>query len=194
MFCVGWQKTGTKSLGRALQWLGFSVASFRAELTYRWHEGRYEKLVGAASRDNAFEDFPWALAFRELDRAFPDAKFILTTRRTDAVWLDSYQRHVERIPRWVGHYLIYGSYDPVADAERHVSIYRQHNEDVRRHFSGRPGKLLEMRFEQQDGWAPLCSFLGRRDVPAVPFPHLNTRERPLVPRAVHLERRARATG
>jgi hypothetical protein len=180
VFCVGWQKTGTKSINLALRFLGYRGASWNPELFYRWHEGKAEKLIAASYLADAFDDLPWTLAFRELDAAHPDAKFVLTTRPADA-WLPSLQSHIARSPRWVGHYLIYGSYDPVADADRHLAVYLAHNEAVRDYFRNRPGKLLELSIGQGDEWARLCGFLGRREVPQIPFPHVNSKAQPLVP-------------
>ena len=180
IFCIGWQKTGTKSLGSALRSLGYTTGSWNPELLYRWHEGKLHRLVSATKEADAFQDFPWPLAFRELDRAFPDAKFLLTVRQSETGWPQSLQDHVARSPRSLGHYLVYGSYDPFADADRHVERYREHNRAVRDHFAGRTGKLLELCFDRGDGWAALCRFLGKPDVPGIPFPRLNTRERPHV--------------
>jgi hypothetical protein len=184
VFCVGWQKTGTKSLGLALSFLGYKVATWSPDLFYRWHEGKLEQLIERARGAQAFDDFPWLLAYREFDHAFPDAKFILTTRDSDARWLASLQKHIARNPRWVGHYLIYGSYDPIADSDRHLAVYRKHNKAVRAYFAGRSEKFLELCFERQDGWAPLCQFLGMAGVPTMPFPHVNSGERPLIARGL----------
>jgi hypothetical protein len=150
-------------------------------LLYRWHERKSAKVIEAAARADAFDDFPWLLVFREFDRAFPDAAFILTVRQRDDVWLESIQRHVKRGSRSLGHFLAYGSYDPVADAERHLQTYRAHDQAARAYFAVRPAKLLELCFEKGDGWAELCEFLGNVNVPAVPFPRINTKEQPLIP-------------
>ena len=51
-----------------------------------------------------------------------------------------------------------------------LGILRNHIEEVK--SSVPPDKLLF--FKVQDGWEPLCEFLGV-DVPSEPFPHLNDR-------------------
>lgn len=179
ILCVGWQKTGTKSIGAALRAYGHKTQTWNPDLLYRWHEGKIQRLVNAFAKADAFDDFPWMLVYREFDEAYPDAKFILTVRESDEVWLKSLQDHIARSPRSLTHYLVYGSYDPIGDAERHVARYREHNEAVRRYFAKRPGKLLEMCLERGDGWKELCAFLGKSDVPPIPFPRLNTRAHPL---------------
>jgi hypothetical protein len=181
VFCIGWHKTGTRSSGQALQRLGYRLAGWRtpasAELTYRWHEGNFEPIIRDARQFEALKDWPWPLVYRQMDQAFPDARFILTTRISDDVWLRSLQNHVAGRRPWVGRFLIYGSYDPVGDAARHVARYREHNQSVRDYFAGRPGKLLELCLENGDGWPALCAFLGIRDIPSEPFPHANKSRR-----------------
>lgn len=54
--------------------------------------------------------------------------------------------------------------------------YRRHYAEIRAAAS--PERLLN--FDLEDGWAPLCAFLGK-EVPEVPFPRKN-------PREVHLKR------
>ena len=177
VFGIGWHKTGTKSLNRALMRLGYRPSPWNIDLVMRWHEGHIAQILHQAAQADAFDDFPWPLVFRELDRAFPDARFILTTRRDDATWLASAQKHMAR-RRWVGHYLIYGSYDAFADPEPFVRRYREHNAAVREYFADRPGKLLDICFERGEHWKPLCAFLGAAGEPNEPFPHQNTAAAP----------------
>ena len=107
-----------------------------------------------------------------MDELFPDARFILT-HRDEKRWLMSLQNHMTRVGRLVIHYLIYGSYDAVGDADLHLRRYRRHNELVRRHFELRPEKLLQIDLEAGQGWPELCAFLGVAKVPTEPFPHAN---------------------
>ena len=62
----------------------------------------------------------------------------------------------------------YGTYEFVPERFRYV--FRKHIEDVRRHFAGRPDKLIELDIPAGDGWEKLCPFLGR-PIPEQPFPH-----------------------
>ena len=41
-----------------------------------------------ANRFDAFQDNPWPILYKELDRQFPDSKFILTLRPSDE-WIRS---------------------------------------------------------------------------------------------------------
>lgn len=176
IFCIGMNKTGTTSIGHALGMLGYARSGWTgqsAQFTLRWHEGQVSpKMIEVMARHDVFEDIPWPLYFRELDKMCPNAKFVLTLRRDEAAWLSSIQRHIARRGDWVGHFLIYGSYDPVADAEKYLETYRAHNAAVRAHFADRPDKLLEVSFDTGDGWDKICGFLGL-PVPDKPFPHAN---------------------
>jgi hypothetical protein len=174
VFCIGWQKTGTTSMGAALKILGYRVGgweSVNGQLVLSWHEGNLAPIIARAQKFEAFEDFPWPLVYRELDARFYASKFVLTVRKDEQTWLRSFRSHFYGKP-WVGHYLLYGSYDPVKDADQHVRRYREHNEAVRAYFSGRDN-FLEMCFENGDGWPQLCGFLGEPEPVDIPFPHAN---------------------
>jgi sulfotransferase family protein len=124
----------------------------------------------------ALLDIPVAPYFAQFDRIYPDAKFILTTRPTES-WLKSVETHfrlyVERRPDPFTdhvHACTYGALHFSRDRFEYVKA--RHEEDVRRHFAGRPGKLLVFDVFRGDSWPELCSFLGL-PVPAEPYPHEN---------------------
>jgi hypothetical protein len=178
VFCIGLNKTGTTSIGDALKILGFNRFGWRpaasAQLVNHWHEGRFEPFLSIIDNHDAFEDLPWPLVFKEIEERYPNAKFILTVRSSESVWLKSIQKHLHRGSAWVGHFLIYGSYDPVKDERLYIEKYRRHNEEVREYFASKPGKLIEMCFENGDDWDKLCGFLGISEIPPVGFPHSNS--------------------
>lgn len=177
VFCIGLNKTGTSSFGHAMRRLGYRVFGWTgrsAEFTLNWHEGRLgEEVRKAIANNDAFEDLPWGLWYRELDRLVPDALFVLTERASPSVWLQSIQGHIARGTAWVGHYLVYGSYDPVADADLYLSRYVNHSAQVEAYFGDKPGKLLTVSWDKGGSWEELCGFLGHADVPDEPFPHIN---------------------
>lgn len=53
---------------------------------------------------------------------------------------------------------------------RDAVIYDKHNEWVRAEAKKRGRPVLE--FTAEDGWGPLCGFLGKR-IPSVPYPRIN---------------------
>lgn len=181
IFGIGFQKTGTASLARALELLGYRVAH---GIVINGPKGiaiappiTNEKVLPfalARMKDvDAACDNPWPLLFREMDAAFPNAKFILTTRETHD-WINSARRHFadrdSDALRW-----IYGV-SHIKGHEAHcMRVYDRHNMSVRQYFAHRPNDLLQLDFGTGEGWQRLCSFLGK-PIPDVPFPHANTAE------------------
>ncbi len=157
----------------ALRRLGYTVTgpnwvddpdiSTRAEILARELVPQYD----------AFQDSPWPVLFRFLDKEYPGSKFILTIRPADE-WIRSVVRHFgsETTPmrEW-----IYGVGSPLRSEERYLARYEQHNRDVLQYFAGRPDDLLVLKIAEGRGWADLCSFLGH-ETPAEPFPYRNRAE------------------
>jgi len=181
IFGIGFQKTGTSSLNEALRLLGYRAAGgFRINhpkgvaLPPPLTNEKVLPLALARAREaDAFNDNPWPPLFRELDAAFPDAKFILTLRDADR-WMASVLRHFgdtrSDVAQW-----IYGVPCPKGHEARYRAVYEAHNDAVRAHFADRPDALLQIDFEQGAGWRELCGFLGVQ-VPASAFPHDNRAE------------------
>lgn len=191
---VGMSKTGTKTLGACLDRLGFAPrCGFREDLKRLvWagkalnpislfplsydpddldlRDGVEERILREAARFRSFEDSPWYLLFRQLDRAFPGSKFILTLRKDARTRAESNWWHNVRLGRCAG------APDPLF-VESDMQAYERHNHAVRRYFADRPEQLLVVCWESGDGWNPLCEFLGARR-PAAPFPHEHKGERP----------------
>jgi len=176
---VGFHKTGTKTLAACLETLGFRNRSLDREAFALWRLGEVPAVLEMMEHADSFEDWPWPFLYREASERFPDARFVLTTRRDEATWLESLALHVERHGRTSFNYrrYIYGVDDPRAEPQRFLEVYRAHNAAVRAYFAERPGRLLEIRWEDGLGWEPLCRFLGQ-PVPDVPLPHLNRRRTP----------------
>jgi hypothetical protein len=175
VFCIGFQKTGTTSMAAALELLGYRVTSIygQDDALDELRRSYVARGLEIAETVDAVQDMPWPLIFRELDAAFPGARFILTWRETDR-WLASIRSHFGSNPA-VLQALTYGpdAAYPVGHEDRYRDVYERHNAEVRAHFRDRPGDLLEMNLSHGDGWAPLCAFLDR-PVPEAPFPASNT--------------------
>ncbi len=180
VFCLGFQKTGTTSVGRALRHLGFRVrgnAGFNAPGKKFRIDGEVtrEKLIDMVSplltRFDAFEDNPWCFLYPELDKLYPGSKFILVERKRDE-WLKSMVRHFGDRQSPMNAFIYGSGKSPVAHPEHCLQVYRTHNEGVRDYFEGRPDDLLVMSLTDL-AWEPLCAFLGK-PVPSKPFPHANS--------------------
>ena len=170
MLCVGFHKTGTSSLGRALELLGYRVAGpfgVRRDLTDAELEAEARRRL---ERHDAVQDNPWPLLFDRLDEWEPGARFILTVRDADA-WWQSVASHFGGTSTPMRE-RIYGVGDPIDQEARYRSVYEDHNRAVRDHFATRPDDLLELDLGTEPGWEPLCAFLDR-PVPDRPFPHAN---------------------
>ncbi len=169
VFCIGFHRTGTKSLATALESLGYRVTGPNGARDPNIANNALALVLGLAGEFDALNDNPTTLLYKELDAAFPGSRFILTTRSTDA-WLASAVRYfgTDQTPmrEW-----IYGHGSPVGFESVYRKRYESHNAEVAAHFEGRPD-LLVLDFERGDGWPELCAFLGE-DVPTAPFPHTN---------------------
>jgi len=178
VFCLGFQKTGTSSLGLALEKLGYKVAGYYQfrDLAHR-DDVTWDEITGraleAAKRYDAAQDTPWPLLFRELDAAFPGARFILITRDRDA-WINSAVKDFAHYPNAI-HDLIYGSPCPVGHEETWLARYDRHNAEVKAYFADRPDDFISLDMNQGDvNWDNLCRFLDEPD-PGIGWPHANTR-------------------
>jgi hypothetical protein len=160
VFAIGFNKTGTTSLHRIFEGLGY-----RSYHGTKWRETSRVliHLLHDAFCDGVPDDF------RRLDARFPNAKFILQVRDLDA-WLDSRLEHIHRLPpgkdrgpEW--------SATPEAVAAW-VRKWNAYHVEVLSHFRDRPGDLLLINFIRDAGAAArIAAFLGH--AAAVDKPHAN---------------------
>lgn len=169
---VGLNKTGTKTLGTCLRHWHFKHVSFSPMALELWHQNNYEKLLAWVANYDSYEDWPWPLIFRDIDRAFPGSKFILTRRANPEVWFESLCKHAERTGPTIYRKYVYGFEMPHKHKSEHIRYYEGHLQTVREHFKDRPEALLEVCWEEGSGWTELAQFLDRPQ-PNVPFPHEN---------------------
>jgi Sulfotransferase domain len=170
VFGVGIAKSGTKTLGRCFRELGYRNCSIRDDLVPA-AVGDPAAVIAATGDFDSFEDFPWFWFYEPLAARYPDARFVLTRRRDDDTWRRSFHNHMRTIPperielgRQLAERFLPGV--PIDD------LHHVHNERVRAFFADKPGRLLEVCWEETPSWDPLCAFL-RLPVPDVPFPHEN---------------------
>ncbi len=179
IFGIGFHKTGTTSLGRALRALGYRVhKGFSFNM-----QGKHvvipepitlEKLRAVAlpmvRYYSAFEDNPWPLLFKDLDAAYPGSRFILTDRDPER-WYRSASRFHDG-PHSPMLDFIYGqkNFEISENRAAALSRFNAHNEGVRTYFKDRPDDLLCWDLESEPSWERLCSFLDL-PVPRRAFPH-----------------------
>ena len=92
IFCIGYQKTGTTTLGRSLEMLGYHHSSYDNEIytKYYKHKLNLPKILEYTSKFESFDDQPWFKVdlIPVLDRKFPNSKFIYLTRDEES-WKNS---------------------------------------------------------------------------------------------------------
>lgn len=165
---IGLGRTGTRSLCKALEIMGFKAIHEPPFLDS--FEGHDAAAGGACMSD-----------YRFLDLRYPESKFILTVRDV-GMWLESCKRTMERYPlgrmspgdeyynamiRNRAHR--YGTL--LYDEGKMVQNYRRHEEQVMSYFADRSEKLLVWNLVEDGRWGPLCEFL-ETEAPKVDFPHI----------------------
>lgn len=170
VFGLGMMKTGTTTLGAIFRYLGFDHRAYYPKLIRQIYRDEYDALWDVADRYESFEDNPWPLVFEELDERYPDARFVLTTRRDTDTWYRSMAEHAKRMGPTAERKIIYGYGMPQWNEQSHRDQYERHNAAVRERFADRPGKLLEVCWETGTTAQDVADFLGRSDVdfPATP--------------------------
>lgn len=173
VFCIGFHKTGTTSLAKALKELGYTVTGPNAVRDPNISQNVYDVAFPLVEKFDAFQDNPWPLLFRELDERYPNSKFILTVRRPED-WIRSQVKHfgtdVTPMRQW-----IYGVGSPEGNEAVYVERFELHNREVLSYFQDRSDDLLVMDLAAGDGWEKLCPFLGK-EIPEISFPHANKAE------------------
>lgn len=169
-------------MGDALVALGYRRSGWTGlasrRLTYDWYTGNIQSIIDYTKRYDAFEDIPWPFLYQEMAEAYPDAKFIPSTRKSEEMWLRSIAAHTRR-RKWLGHQIIYGSINTSGKESEYLSRYRNHQDEVRNYFkdrADRADRLLEVTIEEMDDWKSLCAFLDIPNPPSIGFPRSNAME------------------
>lgn len=169
---VGQQKTGTSTLRECLKLLGYNVKDTSERVLIPILEKKWDKVFSMLDGFDACEDTPWYSIYKELDKQYPNSKFVLTIREHES-WYKSVSRHIGDLvdPR---HEWIYGRGKGLVKNHKQntLKVYNTHNEEVQAYFKDRPNDLLVIDFTKGEKWDKLCAFLGK-DVPNKSFPHAN---------------------
>jgi hypothetical protein len=170
VFCVGFEKTGTSSLGIALEKLGYKVKGNTPRALMPILKGNYKKIKRIVDGYDALQDKPWFMIYKELDTLYPGSKFILTIRNEES-WFKSASRHFS-VLRTAQHEWIYGRGKglPKEDKENAIRIFSDHNREVVEYFADRPNDLLVLDMKEENKWEKICDFLNVAH-PGIPFPH-----------------------
>ncbi len=163
VFGIGLSKTVTKSLAKALEILGYKAMHYPDSLDW-------------IDKYDAATDIPVASSYKELDKKYPNAKFILTVRDLKS-WFRSMDTHSVLHPFHAKSEIslawrkkTWGSVD--FNEARRKRVYKKHVREVKEYFKKRKNKLLIMDICGGDGWEKLCPFLNK-PIPKRKFPKLN---------------------
>jgi hypothetical protein len=181
VFCIGLNKTGTSSLQRALNKLGYKSVhaktndgiNIKEKIENNFYQGK--GIISGLENYTAFLDWDRDktshLIFKEFYKQYPDSKFILNTRELNG-WLDSSEKHVLRNQKrmrdnpdkkisWLE-----------INRKEWEKHYNEHHNSVYEYFSDKMDELLIYDITESLGWKPICEFLGH-PVPKDPFPKMN---------------------
>lgn len=166
VFGIGLSRTGTMSLNDALEMLGYPSKHYPTNLS-----------IFDSDEYNAGTDITVAIKYKDLDKKYPNSKFILTERNlTD--WIESMKKHYARYPEKIeNEFLLKTRMDTwgtkIFDPEKLISKYLSHNKEVKQYFKNRPKDFLILRITDGERWEKLCPFLNK-DILNTSFPKRNT--------------------
>jgi len=207
IFCIGQNKTGTTSLEKSLSLFGFKMGnqSISEVLGLDWLiDKNAERIINYCYTADAFQDAPFSFPglYKELDKAFPNSKFILTVRGSPDEWFKSLVKfHTNlfssdpiRPPNaddlnnatycYKGYAfeilsLLYG-YPKISlyDESAYKNYYIADNDEKRTYFKDRPNDFIEINLAIKDDFRRLCEFLIV-ETNINSFPWLNRSDHPV---------------
>lgn len=191
VFCIGLNKTGTTSMAKLFENIGYDVAPQRPgeELMNDWSNNDFKKIVKFVKYGGeVFQDIPFSLpdTYKVLDANFPNCKFILTIRDSPEVWYESLIRFhakmfnngqvVDKSDVFNINYIYKGwmwkvlekvfnttKEDPY-NKEILIKQYTKYNNDVIEHFKNRPSQLLVLNLKDEFAGKKIAKFLGLGDI------------------------------
>lgn len=176
IFGIGFNKTGTTTLGACLKYFGFRHLGYRRDLLVALRNGDLTRVFQEIDRFDSFDDWPYPLMYEDLFKRYgARAKFILTTRQSPEIWLNSLKAHaLTTDPEVHSRNLAYGYNYPHGREAEHIAMYETHNAAVKNFFATHSAthQLLCVSWDQGHGWTELCDFLCL-PTPDLAFPHVN---------------------
>lgn len=163
IFGLGLSRTGTTTLAETLKLVGYNVI----------HYPSHNQLF--SENNNGATDIPVIPHYKELDKRFPNSKFVYTIRDKQE-WLNRMGPYLERKRSWGQttqkdlRTQIYGA--PFFELEKYTEAWDKHDKDVKDYFANRPNDLLVINILGGDKPKKLYDFLGL-DNPPNEFGHWN---------------------
>tara|TARA_B100000686_G_scaffold353984_1_gene461972 strand:+ start:1391 stop:2062 length:672 start_codon:yes stop_codon:yes gene_type:complete len=197
IFEIGVLKTGTTSLGRAFEILGFNhqgcsfiaMDEYHKSTEFKTHEGYWWKrppdktIFDMIDKYDSFEDNPWRnIDYEILDRRYPNSKFIIL-ERDDESWIRSLEYFCSPVAKLNKGWENWDEWnkriiDRRWETDREnlirekIEWKHQKYSMIKEYFKDRTNNLLVMNICAGEGWEILCPFLNKQ-TPDVQFPKLN---------------------
>ncbi|MCK5636026.1 MAG: hypothetical protein KAH91_01295 [Thermoplasmatales archaeon] len=161
VFCIGDGKTATTSLSKALGIMGYRSVHY-LRMGYCPKIGWIEFI--RKSNYDTFADWPMMKGdfYKELDKEFPNSKFILTLRDPQ-----SYGKSFEKFFKKT----VWEIKNP-EQLKKEIKRFENRNNEIINYFKDRPSQLLVIDIFKGVEWSELCNFLDK-PIPKKPFPHKN---------------------
>ncbi|MZR64146.1 sulfotransferase [Alcanivorax sp. DP30] len=188
VFVLGFNKTGTTTMKKALDDLGYMVGSERAAkpLFKDWKKRDFKPIIAFCKSAEAFQDSPFSFPYTyvALDQAYPGSKFILTVRDDEEQWYRSITQFHSKLwgegdgtpptkeqlktafnaykgRPWDVNRALFNSpeSDPYDEAAL-KSFYRWHNHCIKEYFRDRADDLLVINVAKPGAYREFVDFLG----------------------------------
>jgi hypothetical protein len=197
---AGFGRTGTMSLKAALEQIGYGPCFHMIDLIKgemplpAWDAASQGQQVDFEQALDGWEstiDWPACTYWEQLVEIWPDVPVLLSVRDPDK-WYESCLNSIHEAAQRGSRGELGGDHPPPPDVmevinrivwegtfkdrfqedpEFAIDTFNAHNEAVKAKV---PADRL-LVYEVQEGWGPLCDFLGAEE-PDTPFPHLNDTE------------------
>lgn len=163
IICIGYNKTGTTSLGKSLRMLGYDHASFNRVIWRKYYKkGKIDKVLNFAAKFESLDDLPWLNKdmIPVLDETFPNSKFIYLTRDEES-WKKSLNNW--RLKK----------FNDVPVMEEKLKDFRSHKNFVLDYFKdSSKERFITLDIKDKKGFKKLAMFL-EKEVQPESFPHFN---------------------
>ena len=152
IFIIGLPKTGTTSMARWFNDVGYNhrpwLRSYDLGLLALIDK---EFLYREADKFDSFDDMPWCKYYQYLAEHYPNAKFILTLRKDEFTWWDSFYNHALRAgPNEVDALWYEGVPIIEENSEYFINLYLQHRKLVNDYFRSQPHRIIEYKVGEDD--------------------------------------------
>lgn len=196
IFGLGFSKTGTTSLEKALALLDYKVCAGHFNNNYTnylialYVNKDYKELMKFTTLFDAFADGPWGGGdlYKHLYEKYPQAHYILTIRDPEK-WYNSFEKMITRFDANLGNafdsFYANGRYGTPyffkhifqietmeGSKDKMIAYYNRYNQEVQDFFKVKGAPLLVIDITNGDEWNTLCPFINQ-PIPEKAFPHEN---------------------